>query len=411
MSSRQYLKSIGLTVLSAVILLCPMFGASAAPAERGAPEKIRIGCATALSGFMASGTFIQQQWANELWVEDVNAKGGLYVPEYKKRIPIALVLYDDKSDAGETVRLVEKLILEDKVDLVLSPYGTAPAVAAAPVFQKYGYPVIMPTVASLSLQRAIHAMPYVFVSQQQPLEHWGPATIELFTQLGVKRVAVLYVAVQYGIEFAGAVVPSMGAKLDVVIFKSYPPNTMDLSPLLKQVKAANVDALIAYSYPADTFIMTQQAKEVGLNPKVFLGGVAVCFPGYRDKFGAAVVQGVMGNTAWSPKLPFPGAKEYYERHVKRFNSEPTFWNNPLTYAGNQVLEHAVEKVGLDRAAIRNEIATDTFSTIAGPWKFVNNYQTEFVGYIGQWQNGTFEIISPAKTRTAEPIFPKPVWPK
>ena len=81
----------------------------------------------------------------KMWVEEVNAKGGIYVKEYGKKLPVELIIYDDKSDVGTMVKLVEKLILQDKVDLLLPPWGTAMHFAIAPVATKYGYPVIGPT--------------------------------------------------------------------------------------------------------------------------------------------------------------------------------------------------------------------------------------------------------------------------
>jgi len=74
-------------------------------------DKIRIGQAVSLSGgnaiIHAAGAMVPQT----LWVEAVNAKGGIYVKEYGKKLPIEWIQYDDKSDHGTMVRLMEKLIL------------------------------------------------------------------------------------------------------------------------------------------------------------------------------------------------------------------------------------------------------------------------------------------------------------
>ncbi len=171
-----------------------------------------------------------------------------------------------------------------------------------------------------------------------------------------------------------------------------------------------MDALLGMSYPGDTFLITEQSKVIGLNPKVYLLGVGVANPFYRDKFGTATVEGIMGFGVTNPKLPYPGTKEYFERHTKRFNKQPDRWASAFTYASLQVLEQAIEKSGtLDRKKLRDVIASDTFMTVAGPVKFVGGFNIHFPGHIGQWHNGEFEVVAPKKNRAIEPIFPKPDW--
>ena len=97
-----------------------------------APATIRIGNAISLSGPYAAGSITTQTNPYDMWVKEVNAKGGIYLKKYGKRIPVEIIRYDDKSDMGTVVKLVEKLILDDKVDLLLPPWSTAMNFAIAP---------------------------------------------------------------------------------------------------------------------------------------------------------------------------------------------------------------------------------------------------------------------------------------
>jgi len=375
-------------------------------------EKIRIGTAISLSGPYSAGAGMTQIPNYNMWVEEVNAKGGLLIKKLNKRVPVELITYDDKSDIGTAVKLVEKLILEDKVDLLLPPWGTAMHFAIAPVINKYGYPVMGPTVSSENLREIALKVPYFFGILNMPREQ-GAALADLLEELGVKRVALIYVADAYGIEWTGKVAPDLGIKkIDVAIFKSYPGDVKDLSPLLKTIKAADVDALLCMSYPGDTFLITKQAKELGLNPKVLYLGVGVAFPVYKQMFGGPnVIEGIMGAGAWNPRVPYPGAKEYFERHVKRWKTEPDRWASAFTYASLQILEQSIEKVGsIDRKKIRDTIATQTFPTVIGPVRFEGGFNVQSPGEIGQWQKGEFEVVAAKEKRTAKPIFPKPSWP-
>lgn len=373
-------------------------------------DKILIGCAISLSGPYAPGAAMTQIPNYKMWVEEVNAKGGIFVKEYGKRLPVELIIQDDKSEIGTAIKLQERLILQDKVDLLLPPWGTAMHFAVAPVANKYGYPLIGPTISSEKLREVAYKIPYFFGILNMPREQ-GAALADLLVELNIKKVALIYIADAYGIEWTAKVAPELGVKgIDVAILKSYPLAVKDLSPLLKSIKAANVDALLGMSYPPDTFLITEQAKAIGLNPKVFYLGVGVAFPVYRDKFGVENVQGIMGAGAWNPKLPFPGAKEYFDRHLKRWGKEPDRWGSAFAYASVQIIEQSIDMTGtLNRKKLRDAIATNTFPTVIGPVKFEGGFNLQSPGEIGQWQKDEFEVVASKEKRTAEPIFPKPVW--
>jgi branched-chain amino acid transport system substrate-binding protein len=181
---------------------------------------------------------------------------------------------------------------------------------------------------------------------------------------------------------------------------------------LKKIKAENVDAMFAFSYPPGTFLITGQAKAIGLNPKLFYCSIGTAFSPYRDAFGAEVVEGVMGTGAWNPKVPYPGAKEFWDRMVQFSGPGKTDWyGNAFSYSSVQVLQQAIEKAGtLDRVAIRNVMASETFNTVIGPVRFENQFNVQSPGEVGQWQKGQFEVVAAKEKRTAEPIYPKPPWP-
>jgi len=378
-----------------------------------AKDKIRMGTAISLSGPYAAGAGMTTLPNYNMWVEEVNAKGGIMVKSLGKRLPVELITYDDKSDIGTNVKLLEKLILEDKVDLVLPPWSTAMHFAVAPVVSKHGYPIMGVTTGSQKMVDKIHEIPYFFQVLNMPRQQ-APALVEILVEVGVKRVAVIYVADLHGIEWTAELVPAMGiAGLDLVKYKSYPLGIKDMSLLIKEAKAANVDAFIAFTYPPESMLLTKQAIELEFNPKALYVGIGAQFPTYRDAFGVNAVEGIMSQGVWNPKVPYAGAREYFDRHVKRWKKEPDRSGSAMVYSTMQVLEQAIDKVGsLDRKQIRDVIAKETFPTVMGPVKFVNQVLHEHPGHIGQWRNGEFEVVGPKEKRTAgAPLFPKPPWPK
>ena len=413
---RRFIKLSGQFCLALMVALMLHVGDWAIPmsaqaASDKAPDEILFGNPIALSGMYSAGAMMSQIRSYDLWVEDINAKGGIYVKEYGKKIPVRIIRYDDKSDLGTTVKLTEKLILDDKVHFILPPWGTASHFAIAPIINKYKTPVVGITASSEKLRELAPKIPYLFILLNQP-EEMGKALVELCKELQVKSAAVIHHTDLHGIEFAGKVVPQLAvAGIDLALYKSYPLGSKDLSPLLKEAKAANPDAFIAFSYPPGTFLITAQSKAIGLNPKLFYATVGVAFPSYRDKFGAKTVEGIMGAGVWNPKVPYPGVKEWYDRYVKRWDVEPDRWGTAGGYATCEIMQKAIEIAGtLDPQKVRDVIAREKFDTVLGPVKFEEQFNIYYPGQVGQWQNGEFEVVD-KKTRTAPPIYPKPPWPK
>jgi branched-chain amino acid transport system substrate-binding protein len=374
-------------------------------------DKIVIGQAIALSGPLAGGVQIAGGLIYELWVEEVNKKGGIYVKEYGKKLPVELKRYDDKSDIGTMTNLLEKLILEDKVDFVFPPWGTAWLFAAAPIANKYGYILIGGPGGALKLKEL--NLPYFFQVLNFS-ETQAPALADIFKEVGVKSAAVIYRGDLHGIEYGDAMVPIFKQRgIDVKMSKSYPPGIKDLSPLLKEAKSLNVDAFCSACYPDGGMLLTGQSLELDINFNALFLTVLPFSPNlYRDNFGVNVVEGVMGGGAWNAKTS-AGAKELVDKFKARFGVEPDYWGGLFYWSSLQHFQQAIEKAGtLDQKKIRDIMATTKFDTALGPfWYDKNRYFVNHPGEIGQWQKGVFEVIDPGAKRTAPPEYPKPPWPK
>jgi branched-chain amino acid transport system substrate-binding protein len=380
---------------------------NAAPAK----DKIRIGWVTSLSGILATAVATTTAPAYEIWLEEVNAKGGIYVKEYGKRLPVEIIKYDDKSDVGTMTKLLEKVILEEKVDFVLAPWGTAMLYAAAPIANKYKYILLGNAGGAIKLKEIMPKLPYVF-SVLNMADTQMPLLAEVLAEVKAKKAAIIYIQDLHGIEYRDQALKDLKKnKIEVVMSKSFPHGTKDLTPLLKEAKAANVDAFIGLVYPDEAFLVTGQAMEVGFNPKAFFLTVGPMLTQYRDAFSAKGVEGIMGGGAWNEKVS-PEARKLADTLMKKYKGVE-YWGQLFYYSSIQFFEKAIEDAGtLDQTKIRDIMATKTFDTAMGPMKFDKlRINMTHPGEIGQWQNGLFEIIDPGKKRTAKPIYPKPEWPK
>jgi branched-chain amino acid transport system substrate-binding protein len=367
-------------------------------------QDIRIGYAISRTGPFAIGAQITQEPNYIMWAEQVNASGGLNVGGKKRKIE--LIGFDDRSDVETMVRTYEKLMTSDKVDLILPPWGTGTNFALMPLAQRHRYPMLSCTATGRKLLSLKNL--YFFPLLQQP-DVMMEALATFLKARGTTTAAVIYVDELFGLEQAAALEKAFKDKgIQIVEKKSYPIGVKDLQPVLRDIKDKNPGAFVALSYPPDTFLITGQAKALAFNPNAFYAAVGTAFPFYRDKMSAATVEGVLGLGTWNPKSS-PAAKAYFDAHVARWKKEPDRWASAHCWAGLQILQQAVEKVGLDRAKIRDYIAGTEFDTIIGKIRFRNGENVATPGVVSQWQNGEFEVVWPPQNATAPSLFPKPSW--
>ena len=397
------------------VLFTVLFFIAAITITAHAKDTIVIGGARPLSGYAAFYEVNAFGPIYKMWVDEVNANGGIYVKQYKKKLPIELKIYDNKSDIGTTTRLMEKLILEDKVDFILPPASTAFLFAAAGVANRHKYILIGAEGGATTAEKQLDKLPYLFMVLNYSNHYQMPVLADIYHQLGVKSVAILYVDDLHGIEYQGVGSNEfMKRGIEVKMIKGLPMDAKDASHLLKEAEKLNVDALVSFTYPELDWLITSQLQELGINFKSVLFGPGANFEAYRKSFGDKVIEGVMGEGAWNEKSS-KAAKDFVQKYLTRYPRETLdWWGHLVYYGGLQVLQQAIERAGtLNQKKIRDIIATGKFNTVLGKTYFKNQLLAKdcYAGQIGQWQNGIFEVIDPGKKRTAKPEYPKPDWPK
>jgi branched-chain amino acid transport system substrate-binding protein len=374
-----------------------------------AQDTLKIGWAISKTGPFAAGAAVTTLPNYQVWVKDVNDAGGINVGG--KKMKIEVIEYDDRSNSEEMIKAVERLATQDKVDFILPPWSTGMNLAAAPIFNKLGYPQLAVTANTNQAPQLTKRWPNLTFWLGLPSEITD-GIVETFSKMNKdgkinKKVAMIAVADQFGIELSTATREGLKkAGFELVYDKSYPFGTQDMQPVLKDAQAANPDVLLAFSYPPDTFAITDTAKVLAFNPKVLFVGVGTAFPGYKGKFQANA-EGVMGIGGSDAALP--GIKWYIQHHKEVMGREPDRWASPITYASLQVLQQAIERVGkIDRAAVIKEINTGSFETIIGKVKLEDG-QNRNIWSVGQWQGADFFGIAPVSKQGAKSAIAKPAW--
>jgi branched-chain amino acid transport system substrate-binding protein len=380
-----------------------------AAAPVAAQDTLKIGASAPKTGPLAGGAAVTH-WPNiKLWIHEVNNRGGLKVGN--KQMKVELIEYDDKTSGEEAVKNIQRLATVDKVDFIVTPYSTGLNVATAPLINRYGYPHIATTAATDNVPEFAKRWPnsfWLLGTSKQFAEGAADALKKLRDSGAIgKRVAVVNVADAFGLELVNAGKPALQkAGFEIVYEASYPLGTQDVAPIISAAKAANPDAFVAFSYPPDTFALTEQAQIQKFDVGAFYVGVGTAFPGYIGRFKENA-NGVMGVGGIDPNSK--AIQDYKKRHKEVTGADIDSWASATTYAGLEILGQAIERAGtIDKAAVIAEIKKKPFTTVIGEVDLKDNINHK-VWSAGQWQDGSFNGVASDGIPGAKAPVKKAPW--
>lgn len=387
-----------------------------APAAQG-PKEIVLGAALPLTGGQArEGGFFQK--AYELAAKEINDAGGIMVKEFNRKIPVRLIIYDDKSDTTASVNAYEKLATEDKVDAFLGGYSTALVQAHVVVPAKYSIPYINGGGATGAIYSQGNKWIFGLLANIEKLSMTFADWIEAQQDAGKlsKPVKIAMVAenTSHGQEFRKGINDRAKAKPDrwqVVMDEAFEINGKDYSPLIAKVKAANADVFFADARLADYTLMHRQYTEAGLYHKVVSYGPRGPEADARKALGDASNYIVAANW-WSPDLPDKPSQDFVAKYKAANNGEVPEWFAALGYETAVVLFNAIQRAGsLDHAKVRDALAATHLTNqlvVGGVVKFKDNGQIDNPYIMTQnLPNNKLAIIYPKELATSEAIVPVP----
>jgi len=364
---------------------------------------IKIGASLSMTGkYARTGQYTKNGY--KLWMDEINAKGGLLGKKVK------FIIYDDQSDPKKGAKLYEKLITSDKVDLLMGPYSSAVTFAASTVTEKYKFPMV--TAGSTSEEIWKRGYKYVFgTGPHNELYYVG--AFEIAKKIGLKTIGIINADDLFPTSLANAVrgvAKKNGIK--VIFEEEFPKGAQDFTPLITKLKSVKPDFLFGGTYLPDSVLIVRQMKELNYCPKMLVLSVAPSMPDFKKSLGANADY-VMGESFWEPTLNTPGNNEFIEAYKKKYGSDPEY-HGPWAYSGCMVLAAAVKKAGsLDKEKIRAALSTLKLQTLLpGPYKVDSNgMQIGNKALVVQIINGKREVVWPEKYATKKAILPIPAWNK
>ena len=405
--------SRGFALLAAILL---GFAASAY-----AQQPLKIGFGMSLTGPLA-GNGKAALIAMQIWAEDVNAKGGILGRK------VELVYYDDQTNPSTVPSIYNKLLDVDKVDLVVSGYGTNVIAPAMPIMMQRN--MVFMSLFGLNVNSKFNYDRYfqIMPAGPDPAVGWSTGFFDIAAGLSPKpqTIALVGADAEYpalALEGARANVKRTGLK--IVYDKTYPPNTVDFSPIVRAIQATNPDIVFLASYPPDSAGMVRAVNEVGLKTRMFGGGlVGPQFASLRTQLGP-LLNGVVNYESYTPevasKYPFLDQflAKYQGRAIKEGVDPLGFYLPPYAYAMMQVLEQAIKATGsLDQAQLAEYMHKYEFDTFVGKVRFAKNGEwsvprmltVQYHGVAGndleQWMKpGKVTVLYPAEYKTGTVATP------
>ncbi len=340
-----------------------------------AAEPIKIGGSLPLSGGLASNGKAALI-AFQMWAEDINAKGGLVGRK------VELVYYDDQTNPTAVPGIYTKLLDVDKVDLVISSYGTNLTAPAMPVVMPRG--LVFMGLFALAINEEFQYPYYfsMFPAGPDAVHEFSRGFFELAKQIQPRpqTVAIIGADTDFAKKAADGAddnAKQMGFK--VVFERSYPPAAVDFTPLVRSIQAAHPDFVYVAAYPPDAVGIVRAVKEVGLKALLIGGGmVGLQYGSLKTQLGEAL-NGIVNYDFYVPEptLKFDGISNFLSRYQAKATGagvDPLgYFVPPFAYADLQVLGDAVTAVGnLDQKQLGEYIRTHTFHTIVGDVGFAAN---------------------------------------
>jgi ABC-type branched-subunit amino acid transport system substrate-binding protein len=244
-------------------------------------------------------------------------------------------------------------------------------------------------------------IPWYFTDLQDDRVQSLTLARHIFTELGLKRVALLRVNNRYG-RFGVPKFRDAARRLGhpVVIEQKYLPGDMDFSKQLQVIRSSRADAIVLWTDEAQAALILKQLRAAGMKQRVF-GAYRTLGPALLAEAGDAA-EGFEAVFPYDPTRNDPRWMEFNRRFENRFNEKPEQFASLAFDAMNALLD-SICKAGLNRARIHDALAgLEEYDGVTGHMVFDPNQKNVAPLYLGTVHNGaiTYHVQTMEKVNHA-----------
>ncbi len=384
---------------------------------KSAGDGIAIGVVLPITGREAKPGQYQREGI-ELAIKQINDKGGVFVKDLDKRLPLREVFYDDGSDQAKSAGLVERAMTSDKVVAVVGGYSTALGEAESVMPDRYHIPWITTGAAASTIFSRGYQWTFGTLS---PTDLLGYTTAEFLGTLvdqgklgkGLK-VALALENTDHGVDYGNGIdhwIEEHPGYFKVVFSEKFDLGSTDFSGLLQKVKNTRADIFLADAHLQDYITMHRQYVQSGMSHQMISYGARGPELDARKAMGDATNY-IFAGIWWSKGLSYPQVKQFVDSYKAFTGHEPDSWYPATAYDAVRALAAAIEKAGsLNETAIRDALKTIELKDSLLPGQvlhFGSNGQinTPFV-IVQNKPGGKVDIVYPKDAANGEAVAPKP----
>ena len=410
-ASRRGRKNLGVV---AALLILALVAAACGDDEGGGSgeatdEPIRIGASLPLTGdFAQPGNAAKQGY--EIWEEMINEAGGLLDRD------VELVIVDDASDQNTVVTDYNRLISQERVDLLLGTFSSLLNLPASAVAERNRMVYVEPAGGAPEIFE--RGFQYLFFAQPATAPHQADIFVDYIESLSEDERPQTAAYPTQDDPFTKPVIDTIQSELEslgveTVYTSVYPPDTSNFDTIANTIGQENADLVAQGAVFEDGVGLIRSMQKADFNPKIlFQTSAPSNSTQYSEAIGEANTEGVFYTVSWSPEADYPLNQEFVDAYDEEFGGEPPE-DAADAFAAAQVLQAAVEEVGeIDQDAIADYLHGNPVDTILGElsWDETGAPQSAFI--LAQWQSGAPKVVLPDEVATVDEIvFPKPDWSK
>jgi len=350
----------------------------------------------------------------------VNESGGLTMN--RKKVPVQLIHYDDKSDKDTAAKLYEKLIDQDKVDICFAPFGSTLTGAVAAVTEKYGKMLVIWSAASDAIYE--QGYKYVVSATETPVSLMPKPEIEHMASLGIRRMAIIYVDEPFPAGLARHAKQIAGQYgIEVKMYEKFSADTKDFTTLLQKAKETNAEAFYPSAYMETQKLILKQMKAANLMfPYVYM--IYSGMPEWLELGDDGLY--IFGHTLYHENLDWPvnaglSRADFEKAFRKKFpNAEnPPDFQTSLAYGAGVLLEKYVETANSPEAKALKKAAMELSGkmvVMTGPYEISETgKQLQMPMIVTQAQEvkgkPKLVLLHPEEVATGDVVYPIPGWDK